>query len=249
MVDNQRRIHPVAAVLGLAGWSIGGFVLASLIVGVVVELLGSAGVNFSGVNESVFGAVVAAVAYSLALVIVIGVPWLLARSRTTLKQVGLQRLPSWSDLGLAPLAFVAYLITSGLVIYFVSEMFPAFDAGQSQDVGFGNLIHRYEYILAFVTLVVIAPFAEEVLFRGYLFGKLKKYIPWWGAALLSSVVFGLAHGQLNVAIDTFVLGMFMCGLREISGSLWPAITLHMIKNGIAYYFLFINPEVIRTLVN
>jgi len=88
---------------------------------------------------------------------------------------------------------------------------------------------------------VIAPFAEEVLFRGYLYGKIKHYAPVWLAIILSSVLFGVAHGAWNVGVDTFALGIILCLLREITGSLWASIFVHMAKNGLAYYLLFINP--------
>ena len=94
-------------------------------------------------------------------------------------------------------------------------------------------------MLAFITLVVIAPVAEEVLFRGYLYGKLKKYVPVWAAILITSALFGLIHGTWNVAVDTFALSIILCLLRESTGGIWASILLHMIKNGIAFYFLFI----------
>lgn len=238
---------PVAVVLGLAAWSVGGFFAASYLMRWVLELLVAAGVDFSGIDITVLGAVLTAISYTVALTIVIGVPWWLFKYRTTRQELALQRLPTWTDLGLAPLAMVAYFITSGLVMYLVSTYISGFDIEQAQNVGFSDLQYRYEYILAFATLVVVAPVAEEVLFRGYLYGKLKKYIPWWAAALVSSVLFGLAHGQWNVAIDTFVLGMFLCVLRDVTDSLWPAIFLHMLKNGIAYYLLFVNPTIINSL--
>lgn len=245
--NKDRRIHPAAAVLGLSAWSIGGFFAASFLMRKLLEALVQGGVDFSGVDPTVFGAVVTAISYTLALGIVIGVPWWLARSRTSRKEVGLHRLPTWTDIGLAPVGFIAYFLTSAVVMYFMIQLFPGFDAEQVQEIGFTAPQHRYEYVLAFLTIVVVAPIAEEVLFRGYLYGKLKKYIPWWGAAVLSSILFGFAHGQWNVAVDTFVLGMFLCILRDISGSLWPAILLHMIKNGVAYYFLFVNPDIINSL--
>jgi membrane protease YdiL (CAAX protease family) len=53
--------------------------------------------------------------------------------------------------------------------------------------------------------------------------------------------------QWNVAADTFALSLVLCTLRQITGNIWAGVLLHMIKNGIAYYFLFINPDLFRTL--
>ena len=101
--------------------------------------------------------------------------------------------------------------------------------------------------MAFLTLVVIAPVAEETIFRGYLLGKLRKFVPVWLAILATSVLFGAVHGAWNLAIDTFALSVVMSLLRQNTGSLWASILLHMTKNGIAFYILFINPAILHTL--
>lgn len=234
----------LAKVIGFAGLTLGGFYVAQYVVYEVLQLLVDLGVDFSDVNEAVFNTVAAVACYIVALIIAIGVPYLLFRHQTTRHDIGLQRLPTWSEIGLAPAGLIVYFITSAVVLYTVIQLFPGFDAKQAQEVGFTHLSQRYEYIVAFLTLVVIAPVAEEVLFRGYLYGKLRKLLPWWMGAVIVSVLFGFAHGQWNVAVDTFVLSMFACILRNISGSLWPSIMLHMLKNGLAFYLLFVNPSLV-----
>lgn len=246
-VKKHSALKKLLMVIGLAVWAMVGFYAGQALVVAVFVLLAESGTDFAGMNQALVNSVVAAACYVVALVIVIGGPWLMLRKRTSKSELGLQRLPSWLELGITPVAFVAYFIVSALVMYLVSRFVPGFEIDQAQEIGFSNLVYRYEYVLAFLTLVVIAPVAEEMIFRGYLYGKLKKRIPWWGAAVLTSVLFGLAHGQWNVAVDTFVLGMFLSMLREFTGSLWPAILLHMAKNGIAYYLLFVNPDIINTL--
>ncbi|RYZ49901.1 MAG: CPBP family intramembrane metalloprotease, partial [Sphingobacteriales bacterium] len=61
--------------------------------------------------------------------------------------------------------------------------------------------------------------------------------------IVTSIVFGAIHGQWNVAVDVFALSLILCSLREITGSIWAGVLLHMLKNGIAFYFLFIGPVV------
>ncbi len=228
-------------------WTLFGFYAAQFLLVGIIWALAQIGVDFSAVNTTIFNTVTAAVVYIIALTIVIGGPWVIKKYRTTKEDVGLQRLPSWTELGLAPAGLIVYFITSALVTYMITLLVSGFDPAQTQNVGFEQLGQRYEYILAFVTLVIIAPIAEEILFRGYLYGKLKKYSPRWVAIIVTSALFGFAHGQWNVAIDTFILSLFLCALRDITGSLWPSIILHMLKNGIAYYFLFVNPTIIQSL--
>ena len=228
-------------------WVFAGFLVAQLIVMLAVKGFGVLGVSLGAIDATVLNFVVAACVYGVSLVIVIGVPWLVRRARTSRTDLGLTRLPEWFDLLLAPAGVIIYILGSGLVIHIVTQLVPGFDANQHQDIGFSNLVRQYELLLAFVTLVIIAPLAEETLFRGYLYGKLRKSAPIWVAMLITSALFGFLHGQWNVGIDVFVLSLVMCTLREITGSIWAGVLLHMIKNGLAFFILFIYPMLRHTI--
>jgi len=200
------------------------------------------------INKTILNASLSVILYIITLALIIGIPWLVKKRATINKtDMGLQRWMSWTDVILAPAGMVVYLILSSLLILLATKIFPWFDVNQTQQTGFGQLNFRYEYIVAFVTLVVIAPVAEEVIFRGYLFGKLRKFVPFWIAAVVTSVLFGFAHGAWNVAIDVFVLSMVSCFLRESTGNIWTSILIHMLKNGLAFYILFINPLLLTTI--
>lgn len=232
--------------LGLPLWVFASFFVASLAVVLSVQALDTLNMLPVATTDPTFNTAVAALTYILSIALVIGVPLVLFKNKTTWEDIGLTRLPSWMDILLTPAGYVVYALASGLLLSFVTAYLPV-DLNQVQNVGFDNLTTRTQYLLAFVTLVILAPIAEEVLFRGYLYGKLKKYVPVWLAILVSSLLFGAVHGQWNVAFDTFAAGVVMCLLRDITGSLWPAIFLHMLKNGLAYYLLFINPSLIQSL--
>lgn len=236
-----RRSYRWWLLIILPVWVFVGFMMAQLLIAGVFLALKAMGISFAVINESVFSTVVAALVYILSLLIVLGLPWLLKKRVTTLKDIGLTQLPTWADLGLGPAGFIVYVLASGVVVYVVGQLFPGFNATQTQDVGFSNLTEHYEYALAFATLVIVAPIAEETLFRGYLYGKLRKAVPIWLAMVITSALFGAIHGQWNVGIDVFVLSMVACSLREVTGGIWAGILLHMLKNGLAFYILFINP--------
>jgi len=208
----------------LALWVFASFFVAQLIVTITAKGLSVLGVSFRAVDPTVLNFVFAACVYAVSLAVVIGIPWLVRRARTGREDLGLTRLPEWFDILLAPAGFIIYLLCSGVVMYAVTQWVPGFNATQQQDVGFSNLAKQYELLLAFVTLVIIAPVAEETLFRGYLYGKLRKSVPIWVAMLVTSALFGALHGQWNVGIDVFMLSLVMCTLREITGSIWAGHT-------------------------
>lgn len=221
--------------------------MSAVAVYLIAQLLVTVGVSFEGVNKTIINTVTAAVVYVFAAAIVIGGPQLWGRLLTTQRELGIDQPFKLRDLSLVPIAFIAYYVGSLLLITAVTALVPGFDIGQAQETGFADLTKTYEYILAFLTLVVLAPVAEELLFRGYLYGKLRRWVAIWAGALLTSVVFGAIHGQWNVGLDVFVLSFVMCGLREMTGSIWAGMLLHMLKNGLAFYLLFINPVFLHTI--
>ena len=234
--------------LALPVWVFLSFAIAQLVVVGLVQAAIQAGLELDAVDATILNTTLAAVIYSLTLLIAIGVPKAIRKYTTSRRELGLDRLPRWGDIGFAPVAYVGYLVTLTFVTAALINFVPGYDIQQTQEIGFDALNFRYEYILAFLTLVVIAPIAEEVLFRGYLYGKLRRAVPLWAAILVTSALFAAVHGQWNVAVDTFILSVFMCGLREVTGSIWAGILLHMIKNGVAYYFLFVDTSLIQGLM-
>ena len=251
--SNLSIMSNVKFVIGLAIWTVAVFLVVQVVIGFIVASAVAAGVPLASLNSAVFNSVVAAAIYVLTLVIVIGVPFWLGRRRTTREELGVARLPSWLDIVFAPAALIVYMFISASVLYLFSVVAPHIDLTQAQDIPFSGLCYQYEYVLAFLTLVILAPVAEELLFRGYLFGKMRKHAPFWLAMIITSILFGGLHLiagaslQWNVAADTFALSLVLCTLRQITGNIWAGVLLHMIKNGIAYYFLFINPDLFRTL--
>jgi membrane protease YdiL (CAAX protease family) len=206
--------------LGLPVWVFVGFMASQVIVGLLLYLLNLLRIPLKNIDESSIQTIGSLVIYLLSLSIVIGLPWLVKKYRTSKQELGFDHHLTWTDLLLAPAAFIVYIL---------------------QNTGFSGLNYGYEYILAFFTLVIVAPVSEEILFRGYLLGKLRKYVPIWVSILITSLLFGIVHFEWNVGVDVFALSIILCLLRIQTGRLWPSIVLHMIKNGIAFYFLFINP--------
>jgi membrane protease YdiL (CAAX protease family) len=239
LVKKPASFKPWMALL-IPVWVFVGFMAAQVVAQLLILLLEQVGISFKGVNESTFQTVASAAIYLLSITIVIGLPWIVKKYRTSRQELGIVQSLTWTDLLLAPAAFIVYILLSFVLTSLASNL-PFFNSNQVQSTGFAGLSQGFEYLLAFATLVIIAPISEEILFRGYLLGKLRKYVPIWVAVLVTSLLFAVVHFQFNVGVDVFALSIILCILRVSTGRLWPSILLHMIKNGIAFYFLFINP--------
>ncbi|MEI6850494.1 MAG: type II CAAX endopeptidase family protein [Candidatus Saccharibacteria bacterium] len=234
--------------LMLPAWVFVCFFASQIIITFLIWVLSLVNISYDSINENLFNTLYAAVVYLLTLFFVIIVPLLIKKSKINKDDIGLSRLPNWTDILITPAGLIIYLIFSSLLILLATRVIPWFDANQVQNTGFSQFSQRYEYVLAFLTLVVIAPIAEEILFRGYLYGKLKKYVPIWVAILATSILFGAIHGAWNLILDTFALSIILCLLRDYTGSIWASILLHMLKNGIAFYILFIYPSLLVAIV-
>jgi membrane protease YdiL (CAAX protease family) len=242
------RKHNWWMVIIIPAWVIVCFFVAQILIIWLVWLLNFLNIPLGSIDQVVLNTMLTSFVYIITLVFVIIVPLLIKKIHTTRFDIGLTRLTRWIDILLTPAGLIVYLILSTLLILMATRVLPWFDVNQVQDVGFSQVSQRYDLILVFTTLVIIAPVAEEILFRGYLYGKLRKFVPVWVAILVTSVVFGTIHGAWNLAIDTFALSVVLCLLREFTGNIWASILLHMVKNGIAFYILFIYPTLLTTLV-
>ena len=153
----------------------------------------------------------------------------------------------FSDIGLGPfdvtlfgwsiLAFPLYMIASIIATDVAARLFSV-DLDQAQDIGYSDPSEGV-LVLVFIALVCLAPFVEEILFRGFLFNAFRRTFGFWVGSIAVSLLFAVAHQQVNVGIDVFVLSMFLCFLREKTSSLWPTIGLHALKNLVAFTYLFI----------
>lgn len=89
-----------------------------------------------------------------------------------------------------------------------------------------------------VLVVAVAPFTEEILFRGLFYGALRSRLRPLPAALIVSGVFSLLHvsnaDTWLLVPPLIVLGIAFCQLYERTGSLYPAIALHVINNAVAF---------------
>ena len=86
-------------------------------------------------------------------------------------------------------------------------------------------------LVTLVDTVVLTPVFEELVFRGLLFGTLRRGLGPAAAALVSAVVFAVAHGYGVLGFAAvFVSGVLWAWAYERTGSLVPSITAHAVDN-------------------
>ncbi len=93
----------------------------------------------------------------------------------------------------------------------------------------------------FVIAVILAPLWEELTFRGFLLSALAKTrLGFWGAALISNILWASLHGMYSWAglVSVFVAGLILSWLVWRTGSVKPAIITHAIGNLFALAFTY-----------
>jgi hypothetical protein len=156
----------------------------------------------------------------VALLISIGVP-----KRETF---ALRRPRSWSRA-------VGYGFAALVVVFAISAVVGQFlNPGEEQ----GLLPDRWPppdwvvYGFNASAVVIGAPLAEELMFRGLGYSLLERYGPWI-AIVGSSLAWALAHGLVEAFPLIFALGIGLGFLRRVTGSIVPGMLLHATFNGIA----------------
>jgi uncharacterized protein len=97
---------------------------------------------------------------------------------------------------------------------------------------------------ATIFVCVVAPMAEEFFFRGFVFGALRRMrimigghdLGTWVAALITGILFGLAHtgsASPRYLVPLGFLGFVLCLLRWRTRSIYPCMALHSINNSLA----------------
>lgn len=88
-------------------------------------------------------------------------------------------------------------------------------------------------ILSIITVGIIAPFAEEFLFRGVIYNTLSKKISIRWTIIIQAILFGVFHFNLIQGVYATLLGLVFGYVTYKTKSLWPAVIMHILNNLIA----------------
>ena len=157
--------------------------------------------------------------------------------RRTLKSLFAKAIPKPTAVDIC-LAF-ALALAWGYGLYRVLVCLPILLAHPEafRTLRFGDLLPPPEikYLVALLGSVVVAPIAEELVFRGYLLNLWAARHGVWFAVIASSVVFGAFH--LETAVFAAPLGIIFALVYLRYDSLWPGIVIHAAYNLLAFPWL------------
>jgi len=147
---------------------------------------------------------------------------------------------SWADLGLVPYARTwtrrAVILALGLlpVVALINTVFPkllGIPFENPQILALAPAGFSWPAMLAMIAMGgILAPIAEEIAFRGLLFGWLRQRMGFGTAAFVSASIFAVLHGVPLLIPALTAVGLAFAWITERSGSVWPAILTHGVFN-------------------
>ena len=146
--------------------------------------------------------------------------------------LGLRRTALWPAVRAAAVVIVGWYL-------FQVVLLVIFGAPKNQDLVNDLKAEHSELVLASyaVLVCVLAPIAEEIFFRGFMFRVFSDRLGVAAGVLLSSAVFGLAHlpgSPIETGLSLFALGVGFALLRWKTGSLLPSMALHAANNSLSF---------------
>jgi membrane protease YdiL (CAAX protease family) len=164
---------------------------------------------------------------------------------------------TWTELGLKPVRW-EYALRMGLAAGLTGLVAIDIVGTLLSQVGLRpNQLEQFQFVLtegplAFAALLIaaglVAPFVEEVFFRGFLFGLLRRRYPLWVAYVLSTVLFTVLHNDpsrmnapqmAGLSVGIALLALMLAWLYQRTGSLYPGMLAHAINNATGLILFYV----------
>lgn len=157
------------------------------------------------------------------------------RGMNPAEMFGLRQMPMLHALMRA----VIWLVLGGLLLsLLLYPLYEIYQNGVLKDEEPQTMVKMFQEatnplvrIVIVVAAVIFAPLAEEVIFRGYLYGVTKRYTERWFATLFTAVLFACVHVHLGSFLPLMLLGILFALAYEQTGSLLVPIFMHALFNG------------------
>jgi membrane protease YdiL (CAAX protease family) len=161
---------------------------------------------------------------------------------------------TWAELGIAPprwrwqwllLAVGVTLILlplRGLIGLIAQQWFGGgLEGTQSRiDLLLGSEMSWPRFFVTLLGVGFLAPVAEELFFRGFLYTALRQRLGLAAAVTISSMVFAVGHiDALGVVAASFIMGIALALVYEYTRSLWVAIAIHAFNNSLAIALVYL----------
>jgi uncharacterized protein len=145
----------------------------------------------------------------------------------------------WGPLLLMIPATIGLIIVTGMLSQALDALFGGVPSAQDQVLAGQNSLTAGDFVWLVIAGAVVAPIAEEFLFRGLLYRFVRARRTVRAAVIISSIVFAVSHFIWVLIPSYLVFGVAEALVAERYKSLYPAMALHALNNGTLFVTLFV----------
>lgn len=160
------------------------------------------------------------------------------RLRLALNALGFRKFPVWETLGWLVVFFIGLVVVNAGYVYLIHLFHLNLLPNDQRILNQGKTSPLTTYA-TLIASVLVAPFCEEIFFRGFVFMGLLRSMPLGGAIVLSALIFAVAHADAGSFLVLFVIGLALAFLRWRTRSIWPGMALHFLNNFVGALQIFL----------
>ena len=190
-----------------------GYIALSILAGSVMAVLVNMGIPMPDWIQYVI---------SEGIILVIAIIYMVVNRIDPMKDIPYKRI-GFCD-GILSLAAGYWMIP---MVLFLNSITMLFSTNYLEE-GTTTLL-TYPFFMQVILLAVIPPLVEELVFRGIFFGSYRK-AGMSGAAIMSGLIFGCFHLNINQGLYAFAIGIVFAYMVEATGSLWSSVIAHFAIN-------------------
>jgi uncharacterized protein len=228
---------PKNSFTGVWTWLVAGFIAGLFVIVFIVSLTNPPAQSIDTAGVYLVIGVQLAIDAMLVGLVLVTLPQL---ARLSLAELGF-RMPTRATITIALLGAVAMVVvangTATLIDYVAHAQHP-------QDIVqiFKHLHDRTTIAIFAAFAVIVAPVAEEMLFRVFFFNLGMRYGGFWGGAVTSGLLFGIAHGDLYALLPLALGGIVLCAVYYRTRNAYASMISHALFNAVSIVALLIGPK-------
>ncbi|MBT2600070.1 MULTISPECIES: type II CAAX endopeptidase family protein [unclassified Oceanobacillus] len=169
----------------------------------------------------------------MSIIFTLGVYFIAIRPKNlSWKEVGFQRFSKsyWGPI----IGWTLVLINGSILLIYFMELVLDTGTDNSKTDSLQTRLTTMNIVIAFVSAAIISPIYEEIFYRGFLYRWIRTKYGLLAGMLISSFIFMLVHiPTFNSLPYTFLSGLIFAWTYEKTQSIYPAMIIHALFNGLA----------------
>jgi membrane protease YdiL (CAAX protease family) len=156
------------------------------------------------------------------------------------RRLSAKKVLEYSLLFMIPTIIVVLGVSAG-VQQWLQSFWPSLSSQESVEA-FRRSTDPIAKGMLVIAAVIVAPLVEETIFRGFIYGVIKRFTDKYFAAICSSIIFAVVHLHIGSLIPLTVLAILLCVAYEWTGSLTVPMAMHGLFNATNVALMIFYPE-------